>query len=741
MSNPSDLKGEELEKVKEWANSQVEQLLGFPEPTIFPAVFKLIQQNKPKAQLEALAKDLGLEEKAEAFVGSLMSHISQVLENRKKRKRGFEEVAAELSKEKKMRPDLVEPPIITPIIPVTQITPIDLVSPNVSSLLANAPPPQDIPTLLKLIQQQKEALQKKIQEVSAKVSTKPLSVSTPSSTLPTSAPTATQTAPPKTAASPALKILPVKVEDPSIATAKIAEIQARVAEQLSKLTGKKPVELKVPIKTPILTPQPQPPVPAPSKPEVVSDIQSKMKEDSTLESTDITSASLFKEDATPITKATAYFDPSLPAATAVRSKRQFKFIEQGAMVKKADKLRTKLEKDIKRAGYAARHAESEKDLTSEEIAERIKAPVPAVEWWDKYLLPTAKEDAKDNTESTPNEPAMKPLGPISLAEAVEKENYNLHDISIYIEHPVPIKPPGEANEIVLTMYLTKKEQKKLRRTTRKERLIEKQERVLLGLEEAPKPKVRIANMMRVLGEQASADPTKIEQQVRTEMAQRIANHEARNQERKLTKEQRLQKKIEKANKDLKKGLFVFVYRITDLTNPRNKFKVEVNAKQLGLTGCLLMWKDFNVVIVEGPSKSQRRYKKLLLQRIDWNETLEDSKRRRDDNNPDNAENEVNEMDNEDIANTKLSMKRSNELNDFDDDFDEDDIAHTQVSNQSNGSTGPNRCALLWEGPLLKQNFQFFRTENFQSEDQIRKFLNEHWSEHLWDAAIKFNLDQ
>ena len=66
----------------------------------------------------------------------------------------------------------------------------------------------------------------------------------------------------------------------------------------------------------------------------------------------------------------------------------------------------------------------------------------------------------------------------------------------------------------MPMFLTEKERKKLRRTTRREREREKQEQIILGIMEPPKPKVRLANLMRVLGTEATADPTQIEQEVK-----------------------------------------------------------------------------------------------------------------------------------------------------------------------------------------------------------------------------------
>jgi len=46
-----------------------------------------------------------------------------------------------------------------------------------------------------------------------------------------------------------------------------------------------------------------------------------------------------------------------------------------------------------------------------------------------------------------------------------------------------------------------------------------------------------------------------------------------------------------------------------LSNASKKFKVETNAKQLFLTGCVVLFKDCNVVVVEGGPKQQKKYRR------------------------------------------------------------------------------------------------------------------------------------
>ena len=51
------------------------------------------------------------------------------------------------------------------------------------------------------------------------------------------------------------------------------------------------------------------------------------------------------------------------------------------------------------------------------------------------------------------------------------------------------------------------------------------------------------------------------------------------------------------------------------------FKVETNAKQLHMTGTVVMYEDVNVIVVEGGPKQQKKYKQLMLKRIKWDEEV------------------------------------------------------------------------------------------------------------------------
>lgn len=104
----------------------------------------------------------------------------------------------------------------------------------------------------------------------------------------------------------------------------------------------------------------------------------------------------------------------------------------------------------------------------------------------------------------------------------------------------------------------------MRRQNRREAWKEEQEKIRIGLALPPEPKLRISNLMRVLGTEAVQDPTKIEAHVREQMAKRQKAHEDANNARKLTVEQKREKKLRKVKEDTSCGVQVSVYRIREL---------------------------------------------------------------------------------------------------------------------------------------------------------------------------------
>uniref|UniRef100_A0AAV2MCH9 U4/U6 small nuclear ribonucleoprotein Prp3 n=1 Tax=Knipowitschia caucasica TaxID=637954 RepID=A0AAV2MCH9_KNICA len=261
-----------------------------------------------------------------------------------------------------------------------------------------------------------------------------------------------------------------------------------------------------------------------------------------------------------------FFDNRVLVAPAQRIRKGFKFHEQGRFEKIAQRIRTKaqLEKLQNEIAQAARKTGIQASTKLALIApkkELGEGEVPHIEWWDSYILPTNKE----------------------YASQTKFEELELFGVTNLVEHPAQIKPPVDMDKAVtLGVYLTKKEQKKLRRQTRREGQKEVQERVRLGLMPPPEPKVRISNLMRVLGTRQSRTPQRLKRTFRAQMAKRQKAHEEAN---------------------------AALYRIRNLHNPAKKFKVEANANQLYLTGTVVMHKD--------SPKSQKKFKRLMMHRIKW----------------------------------------------------------------------------------------------------------------------------
>ncbi|NXQ29410.1 PRPF3 protein, partial [Alaudala cheleensis] len=366
-----------------------------------------------------------------------------------------------------------------------------------------------------------------------------------------------------------------------------------------------------------------------------------------------------------------YFDPRVSIAPVQWQKRTFKFHEKGKFEKIAQRLRTKAQLEKLQAGIsqAARKSGIHTSTTSALITpkkELKEGEIPEIEWWDSYIIPNGL-DLKDRTISKTGEYFW---------------------ITNLVEHPAQLSPPVDSDTpVTLGVYLTKKEQKKLRRQTRREAQKELQEKVRLGLMPPPEPKVRISNLMRVLGMEAVQDPTKVEAHIRVQVAKRQKAHEEANAARKLTAEQRKAKKVKKLKEDVSQEVHIAVYRVRNLSNPAKKFKIEMNAGQLYLTGVVVLHKDVNVVVVEGGPKAQKKFKRLMLHRIKWDEQTSNTKGEKDD-----------ESDKESIKKT-------------------------------------NKCSLVWEGMAKNRSFGEMKFKQCPTENMVREHFKKHNTEHYWDLAL------
>jgi len=238
----------------------------------------------------------------------------------------------------------------------------------------------------------------------------------------------------------------------------------------------------------------------------------------------------------------------------------------------------------------------------------------------------------------------------------------------------------------------------------------------MGLLPPDPPKVRLANLMKVLTSDAVADPTRVEAKVRREVAMRKHNHDKTNEERKLTDEQRREKiETKKAELD-KKGLIGVLFKIKTLSDPAHKFKVRKNAEQRNLTGMCIINQGFSIVYVEGAHKFITHYKKLMLNRINWTEPA----RARGSKVAD--EDEENEADGE---KEDAGAGPSTEVVEAG--------KEEEAGADAAAALEDNRCDSVWEGALRERAFVTFRVKTCPTDSAAKEALGTKL-QGLWDQA-------
>ncbi|KAK4990407.1 U4/U5/U6 small nuclear ribonucleoprotein prp3 [Elasticomyces elasticus] len=372
-----------------------------------------------------------------------------------------------------------------------------------------------------------------------------------------------------------------------------------------------------------------------------------------------------------------YYDPSFAPAKERKAK-PLTFNPAGKFIAQAQALKEQEHLEAMKRKIAA---ETRVSNLQEDLEKVFLVPVPPeIEWWDEGLL-------TDKTYAHFDEPG--------------KSKIDTEDslITVYIQHPVLLMPPQEKNAPASKpMYLTKTEQAKLRRQKRHADLKEEQAKIRLGFKEPPPPKVKKSNMMRVLGELAVKDPTAVEARVNREIAQRAADHEAANEERKLTKEQRAEKLRLQQEADAKKGIKVSVYKVDNLCYGKHRYQIDVNAKEHGLTGTVILHPQLNLVIVEGGAYSVTAFRKLMLNRIKWTENVA----------PAPAKEERREVE-------RVWLR-----------------AEDEEGKPKDMSL--NKCTLVWEGEEKQRAFRKWTSKVCETDGEAKEALKWNKMENMWTLA-------
>ncbi|KAI0278327.1 pre-mRNA processing factor 3-domain-containing protein [Russula brevipes] len=401
-----------------------------------------------------------------------------------------------------------------------------------------------------------------------------------------------------------------------------------------------------------------------------------------------------KENPYAAAAASASAESGFEGAPRERVGRSLRFNPKGKYVSIANQMRqdSQLEALKQRIAESARKAGLDSEFDTLEKNIRREAP-PIAEWWDAPLLPTGRYSDLDQFD------------PAYLKIRTENS-----PITMYIQHPIPIPAPGDKNKPPpKPLMLTKKEQKKMRKQRRQAELQDKRDRIRMGLIPPDPPKVRLANLMKVLTSDAVQDPTRVEARVRREVAMRKHTHDKMNSERKLTDEQRREKVDTKKAEEDKKGIFGAVFKISTLSDPAHRFKVRKNAEQMALTGLVIFNPAFSMVYVEGAAKFMRGYKRLMLHRIPWTEAA----RARGEEEVEVAEG---------------------------DEGGEGDKGRTgkepDGSSVGEVSLEGNRCDLVWEGPIRERGFTNFRPKSCPTDSTARDALGAKLMSY-WDMAKNF----
>lgn len=294
-----------------------------------------------------------------------------------------------------------------------------------------------------------------------------------------------------------------------------------------------------------------------------------------------------------------YLTQSTGSLLPQRKHRPFQLTQPGTYIAHAEKIRSHAEAEAQRR-LEFEDTRSRGHTPNISIGEDLfkSEPPPPIEWWDRPYL-------KDSDYSNVGDPQR------IITDSDEQP------VTIYIHHPVILSPLWEKHEPeARALMLTKSERKRLRRNERQRKLKDHQDRIKLGLEPPAPPKVKLSNLMSVLATEAIKDPTEIEKQVRAQVQERLDKHLAANAARIPSKEDKLESIKNRHERQLQAGFFCNVYCVNKLGS-QHLFKVDINAKQLGLVGMCITNPLFCLIIVNGSENATRYYHKLLTKRVNW----------------------------------------------------------------------------------------------------------------------------
>ena len=346
----------------------------------------------------------------------------------------------------------------------------------------------------------------------------------------------------------------------------------------------------------------------------------------------------------------------------------------------------------------------------------------------KKLKPESKDVVEVKRESEADMRAQQESRILSALAAIPEREWwdeavysNPESITHLIEHPVPLRGTTAMakQSALMKAIITPAERYKLRKLKKQEKVRDVQDKIKMGLLKPPPPKIKMKNLMLVLGKEAVAGPSAVEQSVKAQVEQRLRDHERRNEERKLPAEQRREKNIAKWTRPLEQAcvLKVSAFLIFKKVSNKSKFKINRNAEQLHLGGfflnsCLRMDSSPDsafypsLVVAEGSRKAVKRFDRLMLHRIDWNESGEDL--------------------------TKADVDMTGEEAEEDDDEDEEGVEKV---------AGGGVCVRVFHGSESTKKLVKWTYSDMREISSVTSFLQERGCAHFWDMVTRYRSSQ
>ena len=328
-----------------------------------------------------------------------------------------------------------------------------------------------------------------------------------------------------------------------------------------------------------------------------------------------------------------------------------------------------------------------------------------MEWWDLELLPTKLKKQVTKFESEMQlQHAITQLQQLGDSKEEHEDTIDTRELesqcfdqaalshsktAALVQHIVPVKTNREYSLKEPTLFLTKRELKRQRKLRRSEKQRELQDMQAAGLVAPPEPRLTLRNFIRVLGDQAFMDPSQMERKVQEQMQARQRAHMQKNEENKLTKEQRAEKRTRKMQEDTSQAVSVAIFYVKDMSHPYHRTKVDLNALQNNITGGVLQCDKPQVmvcVIAEGGPKAIKRFIRLMTVRMKWQG------------------------------------------------LDEEEEDETPEGEEKAKFNPDNKCELVWTGMATKRLFSGFLFQSCETSAQCRNALKTKGVGHFWDQV-------